>query len=268
MGLDAAHLQIIVPGAPPAEETSHEARRAGDRRPSGRRRAGLRRHARPAGPRGAAGGDPAPDPRRDGDPRDRRGAQAEAEAAAPALGAVRARLPRLRRRRPAHRPGRGGRADRQAPRSGARPRARARRRTTAIPDHGRAHQLVEAACFYAGLRNRGAAGGSAAPAGRRLLLHAARPLRAELRRRRHRDLGGQGGSRCAPTAASSTAAHRPRRPRTGRSPRSRRRSSGSPSRGGPATSASRSARALGEPFWSRVPLAVADPMAILPGGVR
>jgi LmbE family N-acetylglucosaminyl deacetylase len=26
--------------------------------------------------------------------------------------------------------------------------------------------------------------------------------------------------------------------------------------------------ALAEPFWSRVPLAVADPMAILPGGVR
>ena len=25
---------------------------------------------------------------------------------------------------------------------------------------------------------------------------------------------------------------------------------------------------LGEPFWSRLPLAVADPMAILPGGVR
>ena len=25
---------------------------------------------------------------------------------------------------------------------------------------------------------------------------------------------------------------------------------------------------LGEPFWSRLPLAVADPLAILPGGVR
>ena len=26
--------------------------------------------------------------------------------------------------------------------------------------------------------------------------------------------------------------------------------------------------AFGEPFWSRVPLAVSDPMALLPGGVR
>jgi hypothetical protein len=26
--------------------------------------------------------------------------------------------------------------------------------------------------------------------------------------------------------------------------------------------------AFGEPFWSRLPLAVPDPMALLPGGVR
>ncbi len=57
------------------------------------------------------------------------------------------------------------------------------------PDHGRAHQLVHDGCFYAGLapaRRR-----ATAPPGGRLLVHAARPLQAQLRRRRHRELAAQ-----------------------------------------------------------------------------
>ena len=41
-----------------------------------------------------------------------------------------------------------------------------------------------------------------------------------------------------------------------------------PSRGGPATSGCSIGATFGEPFWSRLPLAVADLFGVLPGGVR
>ena len=79
---------------------------------------------------------------------------------------------------------------------------------------------------------------AAAPAGRGLLLHAARPLRAELHRRRHRRSGRRKmeSLRGLPQPALSSRAETEERT-ISRRPRWRRRSSGWPSRGGPATSA-------------------------------
>ncbi len=131
------------------------------------------------------------------------------------------------------------------------------------PDHGRAHQLVEAACFYAGLKNRAPEAGPAhrpaavfsymqhdvftpsfivdVTAGWEAKLASMRAHRSQL----HVD-GDQGG----PVTKVST-------PEFWLAIEGRARHFGELI-GAP----------LGEPFWSRLPLAVADPLAILPGGVR
>ena len=134
------------------------------------------------------------------------------------------------------------------------------------PDHARAHALVEAACFYAGLSARAPGKG-----------------------RPHR-----------PAATFSYMQHDPFEPRfivdvsatweaklaSLRAYRSQLYQPGSdPAGGGPVTKVSTPefsfamegrarhfglmiGAAYGEPFWSRLPLAVGDLMTILPGGVR
>jgi bacillithiol biosynthesis deacetylase BshB1 len=132
------------------------------------------------------------------------------------------------------------------------------------PDHTRAHQLVEASCFYAGLRNRGA-GTPHRPAAMfaymqhdpfepsfivdvtaawEAKLAALREYRTQL----HQTDGDKKDE--APMTKVAT-------PEFWLAVEGRARHFGL-----------LIGAAFGEPFWSRLPLAVADPLAILPGGVR
>jgi bacillithiol biosynthesis deacetylase BshB1 len=136
------------------------------------------------------------------------------------------------------------------------------------PDHGRAHQLVEAACFYAGLKNRlPQAGGAYRPAAVfsymqhdlftpsfvvdvtaawETKMESLRAYRSQL----HAGAGAKAGEPAGPVTKVST-------PEFWFAVEGRARHFGE-----------LIGAALGEPFWSRGPLAVGDPMAILPGGVR
>jgi bacillithiol biosynthesis deacetylase BshB1 len=134
------------------------------------------------------------------------------------------------------------------------------------PDHGRAHQLVEAACFYAGLRNRApAAGPPHRPAAVfSYMQHDLFPPAFVV------DVTAAWEAKIAAMRAYRSQLHV---------------GEGAAAAGGPVTKVSTPefwlaiegrarhfgeliGAALGEPFWSRNPLAVADPMSILPGGVR
>jgi bacillithiol biosynthesis deacetylase BshB1 len=134
------------------------------------------------------------------------------------------------------------------------------------PDHGRAHDLVEASCFYAGLRNRGAG-------------EAYRPA-AVFSYMQHDlftpsflvDVTSVWEAKLASLAAYRSQLHQPDRkeeeekaqPKTKiASPEFRLAVEGRARHLGLLIGA-----ALAEPFWSRTPLAVHDPMSILPGGVR
>ncbi|HEX4960856.1 MAG TPA: bacillithiol biosynthesis deacetylase BshB1 [Thermoanaerobaculia bacterium] len=140
------------------------------------------------------------------------------------------------------------------------------------PDHTRAHQLAEAACFYAGLRHRGE-GEPFRPAALfaymqhdpfeprfivdvtsswEAKLAALRAYRSQLYQlerddRDSRDEKERGGEPMTKVA----------------SPEFRLAIEGRARHFGLLIGA-----AFGEPFWSRLPIAVADPLAILPGGVR
>jgi bacillithiol biosynthesis deacetylase BshB1 len=138
------------------------------------------------------------------------------------------------------------------------------------PDHGRAHQLVEAACFYAGLRNRAPAAGAAhrpaavfsymqhdlfppsfvvdVSATWEAKIAAMRAYRSQLH------AGGAAGPAGSDPAAPVTKVSTPE---FWLAIEGRARHFGE-----------LIGAAFGEPFWSRNPLAVADPMALLPGGVR
>jgi bacillithiol biosynthesis deacetylase BshB1 len=132
------------------------------------------------------------------------------------------------------------------------------------PDHTRAHQLVEAACFYAGLRNRGT-GTPHRPAALfaymqhdpfdpsfivdvtavwEVKLESLRAYRSQLHQSDKDEKDG------APMTKVAT-------------PEFRLAVEGRARHFGLLIGA-----AFGEPFWSRLPLAVADPLALLPGGVR
>jgi bacillithiol biosynthesis deacetylase BshB1 len=132
------------------------------------------------------------------------------------------------------------------------------------PDHGRAHRLVEAACFYAGLRNRAPeAGAPFRPAAvfsymqhdsfvPSFLVDVTAGWEAKIASMRayRSQLHGGGPAPDGPVTKVST-------------PEFWRAIEGRARHFGEVISA-----AFAEPFWSRGPLAVADPMAILPGGVR
>lgn len=140
------------------------------------------------------------------------------------------------------------------------------------PDHGRAHELVHAACFYAGLAGRGR------PQGDR----AVKPHRpAAVFSYMQHDLFEPGFivdvSAVWEVKLQALAAYRSQLYQRG--------GGAGPETAGPVTKVSTREFALategrarhfgllvgaefGEPFWSRLPLAVADPMTILPGGVR
>lgn len=140
------------------------------------------------------------------------------------------------------------------------------------PDHARAYELVDAACFYAGLRNRTPQAGEAhRPAAVfsymqhdlftpsfivdvssvwEIKIESLRAYRSQL----HVSGGGGGGKN----------EKREDQPMTKvASPEFWQAVEGRARHFGLLINA-----ALGEPFWSRGPLAVADPLAILPGGIR
>lgn len=132
------------------------------------------------------------------------------------------------------------------------------------PDHGRAHRLVEAACFYAGLKNCAPEAGPAfrpaavfsymqhdlftpsflvdVTAGWEAKIESMRAYRSQLH--------GAGASPDGPVTKVST-------PEFWFAVEGRARHFGEII-----------SVPYAEPFWSRAPLAVADPMSILPGGVR
>lgn len=138
------------------------------------------------------------------------------------------------------------------------------------PDHTRAHQLVEASCFYAGLRNRGA-GPPHRPAALfaymqhdpfepsfivdvtavwEMKLGALREYRTQLHQEERDERDSRDDRDGSPMTKVAT-------------PEFRLAVEGRARHFGLLIGA-----AFGEPFWSRLPLAVADPLAILPGGVR
>lgn len=137
------------------------------------------------------------------------------------------------------------------------------------PDHGRAHRLVEVACFYAGLKNRTPGAGPAhrpaavfsymqhdhftpsflvdVTAGWEVKMESLRAYRSQLH---VGEIAGTEVEKDLPLTKVST-------PEFWLAVEGRARHFGE------VISA-----AYAEPFWSRAPLAVADPMSILPGGVR
>jgi len=141
------------------------------------------------------------------------------------------------------------------------------------PDHTRAHQLTEAACFYAGLRNRGE-GEPYRPAALfaymqhdpfepsfivdvtsawEAKLASLRAYRSQLHQFEKDDKDDRDGKDEDEKAPMTKVA----------SPEFRLAVEGRARHFGLLIGA-----AFGEPFWSRLPLAVSDLLAILPGGVR
>ena len=142
------------------------------------------------------------------------------------------------------------------------------------PDHGRAHRLVEASCFYAGLRNRTPqAGPPYRPAAVFSYMQhdifqptfvvdvtAVWEAKMESLRAYRSQLHGGGPAPpppAPPEEVRSALVTKVSTPEFWLAVEGRARHFGEPI-----------GVALAEPFWSRIPLAVADPMAILPGGVR
>jgi N-acetylglucosamine malate deacetylase 1 len=140
------------------------------------------------------------------------------------------------------------------------------------PDHTRAHQLVEAACFYAGLRNRGE-GEPFRPAAMfaymqndpfepsfivdvtaawEAKLASLRAYRSQLHQPEEEERDGR-DKRGTDEAPMTKVA----------SPEFRLAIEGRARHFGLLIGA-----AFGEPFWSRLPLAAGDLLSILPGGVR
>jgi bacillithiol biosynthesis deacetylase BshB1 len=141
------------------------------------------------------------------------------------------------------------------------------------PDHGRAHELVHAACFYAGLAGRGdRASKPHRPAAVfsymqhdlfepsfvvdvtavwEVKLQALAAYRSQLYQRGGGTAAGQeAGQEAGPVTKVST------------------REFALANEGRARHFGLLVGAEFGEPFWSRQPLAVADPMTILPGGVR
>jgi bacillithiol biosynthesis deacetylase BshB1 len=136
------------------------------------------------------------------------------------------------------------------------------------PDHTRGHQLVEAAAFYAGLKNRGDGEPYRPAAVFSFMQHDLfRPSFLV-------DVTSAWEAKLASLAAYRSQLHQPGEGEKGKSgneppltkvatPEFRLAVEGRARHYGLLIGA-----AFAEPFWSRVPLAVTDPMSLLPGGVR
>ena len=137
------------------------------------------------------------------------------------------------------------------------------------PDHGRGHRLVDAACFYSGLASRGADDG---PPPHRPAAIFSYMQHDPFSPRFIVDVSSTWEAKMAALDCYASQLHGPRQ------------DEGEESAQGPVTKVSTvefrlamegRARhfgnmigaAFGEPFWSRLPVAVGDPLALIPGGV-
>jgi bacillithiol biosynthesis deacetylase BshB1 len=130
------------------------------------------------------------------------------------------------------------------------------------PDHGRAHRLVAAASYYAGLASRGDSEPHRPAAVFSYMQHD--PFEPSF----IVDVTSTWQSKLEALAAYSSQLHQPGGSRDEpltkvASPEFRAAVVGRAQHYGLAVGA-----AYGEPFWSRLPLAVADPWALVPGGLR
>jgi bacillithiol biosynthesis deacetylase BshB1 len=140
------------------------------------------------------------------------------------------------------------------------------------PDHGRAHALVEAACFYAGLTNRARERGAPHRPAAVFSFMQHDPFEPSF----IVDVTAGWEAKMASLAAYRSQLHQPAQAEEQK---------GSDDQGAPVTKVSTREFRLavegrarhfgeligaefGEPFWNRIPLAVRDPFALLPGGVR
>ena len=139
------------------------------------------------------------------------------------------------------------------------------------PDHGRAHRLVEAACFYAGLRNRGEGEAHRPAASFAYMQHDPFPPSFIV------DVTGTWEAKLESLSAYRSQLFQPSVQPSDQP--------GETKRDEPVTKISTEEFSLmvegrarhfgaligatfGEPFWHRLPLAVSDPFQLLPGGVR
>ncbi|HZF14013.1 MAG TPA: bacillithiol biosynthesis deacetylase BshB1 [Thermoanaerobaculia bacterium] len=136
------------------------------------------------------------------------------------------------------------------------------------PDHGRAHRLVEDACFYAGLAHRGSGAPHRPAASFSYMQHDSFEPSFVV------DVTADWETKLRALAAYRTQLFQPGVP-----------AGGAGGAGGPVTKVSTEdfwrmtegrarhfgalvGASFGEPFWYRLPLAVSDPLLLLPGGVR
>jgi bacillithiol biosynthesis deacetylase BshB1 len=132
------------------------------------------------------------------------------------------------------------------------------------PDHTRAHQLAEAACFYAGLRNRGE-GEPFRPAA--MFAYMQHDLFAPSF---IVDVTASWETKLASLRAYRSQLHQPDKDNKDNAPMTK---VASPEFRLAVEGRARHfglliGAAFGEPFWSRGPLAVGDLLSVLPGGVR
>lgn len=131
------------------------------------------------------------------------------------------------------------------------------------PDHGRAHRLVHAATFYAGLARRGSGQPHRPAAVFCYMQHD--PFEPSF----VVDVTAGWEAKMSALAAYDSQLHQPGRERSERpvtkvaTPEYRSAVEGRARHFGMAIGAT-----FGEPFWSRLALAVGDPLSLLPGGVR
>lgn len=131
------------------------------------------------------------------------------------------------------------------------------------PDHSRAHRLVEESCYYAGLARRGVGGEPHRPAAVFSYMQHD-PFDAAF----VVDVTSSWERKLAALAEYESQLYQQNRERDEpatkvASPEFRRAIEGRAQHFGLMIGA-----AYGEPFWSRLPLAVGDPLALLPGGLR
>jgi N-acetylglucosamine malate deacetylase 1 len=133
------------------------------------------------------------------------------------------------------------------------------------PDHGRAHRLVEAACFYAGLARRASGLPPHRPAAVfAYMQHDPFPPSFVV------DVSAGWARKQAALAAYGSQLHQPGAAVAPDQPMTKVASEDFrlAVEGRARYFGNQIGASFGEPFWSRLPLAVPDPMAVLPGGIR
>jgi bacillithiol biosynthesis deacetylase BshB1 len=134
------------------------------------------------------------------------------------------------------------------------------------PDHGRAQRLVEAACFYSGLANRGAA--PPAPAAHRPAAFFSYMQHDPFEPSFIVDVSATWEAKRQALRAYRSQLYQPDEPRSGPVTKVSTEEFSLMVEGRARHFGSLIGATFGEPFWNRLPLAVADPFLLLPGGVR